>query len=184
MRLFTAVCFGRDLQDRLSETAARLRAQSVRGRFTPRDNFHLTLVFLGETPADRLHAVREAMDAVQAAPFLLRLEGAGRFGGGRGALYWVCAQSQPALNRLYEALRRSLDAAGFPVEQRPLKPHITLGREVETLPSFSLPAFSASVPALCAEVRSFTLMQSERKEGKMVYTPLYTRRLTAGDRQE
>lgn len=182
--MFTAVRFAPDVQERLAESAARLRAQSVRGRFTFQENFHLTLIFMGETPAERLTAVRRAMDAVQAGPFSLRLEGAGCFERERGALYWIGVRPNPGLDRLYASLRRQLLQAGLPVESRPYRPHITLGREVETPPAFDRTAFSRSLPELSVPVDAFTLMRSDRIEGRLRYSPLYERRLTAGERQE
>ena len=50
MRLFTAINFDDNIKDALSAAISELKARGIRGTFTLRENLHLTLVFLGETP--------------------------------------------------------------------------------------------------------------------------------------
>ncbi|MDR1042323.1 MAG: RNA 2',3'-cyclic phosphodiesterase, partial [Clostridiales Family XIII bacterium] len=49
MRLFIAINFSEEIKDALCETIADLRDASRRGRYTHRDNLHLTLAFIGES---------------------------------------------------------------------------------------------------------------------------------------
>ena len=60
MRLFVAAALPESWKDALDRAARALADQGVRGNFTRRENYHLTLVFLGET--DRLDDVIAAMD--------------------------------------------------------------------------------------------------------------------------
>lgn len=61
---------GRGAANRLARSAgpgaAALKKAGVRANFTRRDNYHLTLVFLGET--DRAEAAAAALDQVDAPP--------------------------------------------------------------------------------------------------------------------
>ena len=47
------------------------------------DQFHLTLVFLGDCPPDRLEAAHEGFAALHATAFPLALQGLGLFGSDR-----------------------------------------------------------------------------------------------------
>ena len=48
MRLFIAITFTEDMLDALSEIQDDLRRSNVRGSYTPRENLHMTLAFIGE----------------------------------------------------------------------------------------------------------------------------------------
>lgn len=50
MRLFAALQLSEDMKSALADTAAEL-AKLGKGRFTRTENLHLTLAFIGETPA-------------------------------------------------------------------------------------------------------------------------------------
>ena len=61
MRLFIALPAPEHVRQALEETQAALKKAGVRGRFTPPENLHLTLAFLGNV-ADPAPAI-EATDA-------------------------------------------------------------------------------------------------------------------------
>jgi 2'-5' RNA ligase len=109
-----------------------LRESAGAPRWTTPDRWHLTLLFLGATPADCVHALVEGAEkAVAAAPAIsLRLAGAGRFGSlRRPQVFWagVDGDVEP-LVELAERLAALARALGLPVEDRPFHPHLTLGR--------------------------------------------------------
>jgi 2'-5' RNA ligase len=92
------------------------------------DRWHLTLAFLGEVedPAPVAAGLRRV--AAAAAPFPLALRGSGTFG--RGAVVWVgLAGDVPALRSLAGEVTRACRAAGAAVDERPYRPHLTVGRK-------------------------------------------------------
>lgn len=170
MRLFTAIELDDRTKDALAGAADALRACSVHGNFTLRDNFHITLVFLGET--DNAAAVRRAMHSVSVSPFTLQIGGSGVFHRGGKDLYWTGVRQNASLQQVYSELFDALRANGFRLEQRRYTPHLTLGREVV------LRQGVATIPAECGpeldvKVNTITLMRSDRIQGKLVYTPIY-----------
>lgn len=181
MRLFTAICLPDPAKDALYGAVTELRSQSERGRFTPRENLHLTLVFLGEVPQARVRVVCASMDAAGGSPFELKFGGCGVFARDSGDVYWVGAKPCAALTSLHASLSVRLAAAGFDFDRRPLTAHLTLGREVVPVPGFDRRAFSESVPTVSVPVGSYSLFKSERVGGRMVYTPIYTRLLGASE---
>jgi 2'-5' RNA ligase len=93
---------------------------------------HLTLAFLGELSDSQLE---KAMAAAQYAastsnPFAYRLSGLGTFGPARQPRVLWMGVSEPSgtLNLVQRALALALEQQGFPGEQRPFSPHLTLAR--------------------------------------------------------
>ncbi|MCI8496945.1 MAG: RNA 2',3'-cyclic phosphodiesterase [Clostridiales bacterium] len=174
MRLFLAVNFDGALKDALFHTAQALKEQAAGGNFTRRENFHLTLAFLGEQPDSRVPAVRRAMEATPFSPFDLRFQRLGWFRRSGGDLYWLGAKDCPALMKMQKRLCAELRREGFELETRPFRPHLTLGREVRLPKRFDHAAFEAGLPDLDAHVEKISLMKSERIRGVLTYTELYS----------
>jgi 2'-5' RNA ligase len=58
----------------------------------------------------------------------LRLDGGGRF----GSVAWAgLAGDLKALHDLRESVRETLDGAGFPIDPRPFRPHLTISYRTE-----------------------------------------------------
>ncbi len=164
MRLFIALLFPDEVKDALLDAAEDLRRNAERGVFSRRENFHLTLAFLGEQrdpkPAGR------AMEAAVGAPFSLRLDRPGRFRRDGGDIWWVGLKDSPPLTALHRRLSEALAREGFEVENRPFRPHVTLGRQVV----LTDPGFRPSVPPLTIHARELCLMRSDRVSGVLTYT--------------
>ncbi|GIV58939.1 MAG: RNA 2',3'-cyclic phosphodiesterase [Rhodothermaceae bacterium] len=98
-------------------------------RWVREEQLHLTLRFLGHVEEAMERAVRERLDAVQAAPFSLRLGGTGVFPGpARPRVLWVGAHAEAGLLSLQQAVEAAVVDAGLPPENRPFHPHVTLAR--------------------------------------------------------
>lgn len=173
MRLFIALLLDEPVKDALCGAIDNLKAQSVQGNFTRRENLHLTLVFIGETT--RLGAVKQAMDMAEAQPFPLKFRGLGRFRRDGGDIWWAGVEPEETLSSLYSQLFGSLSRAGFLIEKREFKPHLTLGRQV-LLRGQPQPF----VPAVMRAGR-ISLMKSERIGGRLIYTEVYARNLAPRD---
>lgn len=100
-------------------------------RWVPEPQLHFTLKFLGDVFEDRLDAARAATRrAAAAAPFRLALEGLGAFPlRGPARVLWAgCGEGSEALSALEAAVEEAFVAEGFPREERPFSPHLTLAR--------------------------------------------------------
>jgi len=100
--------------------------------WTAPDRWHLTLLFLGAVPPARLPDVLAAAGPAVAGtpPMTLRLAGGGRFGSiRRPQVIWTGLDGDvAALVELAERLRVAVRRVGLPVEDRPFRAHLTLGR--------------------------------------------------------
>lgn len=168
MRLFLGIELPARWRRALASAAAGLREAGARGSFTRPENYHLTLVFLGET--DRKEEAMAALRQIQGSPFPLRSAVPGRFSKKGGDIWWLGVEPAPGLLAVQRELEGRLRAAGFPLEARPYRPHITLARRVKSPPEL---LERVSLPPQEALIRQVTLFSSERVEGVLRYLPLY-----------
>jgi RNA 2',3'-cyclic 3'-phosphodiesterase len=170
--------------------------QSALGRLKPADGsgdyrwvdpglLHLTLAFLGEQPEERLPLLQKiaAEAASQSARGRLHLGQAGQFGSRRAPrVLWVdLAGDLEALLDLQQKLDHGLRQAGFPLEERAFRPHITLARRRETArggpPIGWPPPINTPTPF---SLNTLTLMQSRLSPRGPTYTPVATFPLSSG----
>lgn len=175
MRLFIALTFNDEVKNNLCEVIARLKTQSFKGNFSSRSTLHTTLAFIGET--EEVDKVITAMDSVAAAPFMVDLGGYGIFKKRTGNVHWSGIKVTPELTALRDKLIAALKERGFKPDETEFNPHLTLGREVETISSFNPASFSRSVPKQQQYVADITLMKSEHIDSKLTYTPVYVKKL-------
>ena len=81
-------------------------------------------MFLGDVPGDRVGTVAAIVgDVPRSEPVTLRLSGGGRF----GAAAWAGVEGDvEALTKLRERVRDALSEGGFPSDDRPFRPHLTV----------------------------------------------------------
>ena len=156
MRLFVAIRLPEPMKDALIRAQNDMYDRGVRGSFTPRENLHLTLAFIGEYPD-----VESALEALPAfEPFSLALEGLGCF----GDLWWAGLRPSPPLEAVVRRLRRALAGSGIPFDRKRFSPHITLIRRATgALPGIAPEPVSMTVEAI-------SLMRSDRGRNGMLYT--------------
>jgi len=101
-------------------------------RWVPVDNLHLTVRFLGETEPDLVPDVALAvLDALTGmAAFDVELAGAGMFPGPRKprTLWLGIERGSNELGALADALDAPLAPLGWPADDRPYRPHLTVAR--------------------------------------------------------
>ena len=110
---------------------AHLALVQTRMRLTrpvPRENLHITLVFLGEQREDALEELHLAIESMALPGFWLRLDGLAVFGGDNPRNLHAAIAAEPGLTRLQSRLRRAAQMAGMRPEARRFVPHVTLAR--------------------------------------------------------
>ncbi|WKZ82732.1 MAG: RNA 2',3'-cyclic phosphodiesterase [Acidimicrobiia bacterium] len=147
MRIFVAVSLDGETRHALAH-ALSAGVASIPGKIVPPENWHLTLRFLGdveEVACDRLLGCLSESDLGGA--FTLRWEGLGAFPRpDRATVLWVgVGAGLDRLEALEDATDAAIDRAGFPAEERPFNPHLTLSR---IRPPQDLTAILASAPGV------------------------------------
>ena len=173
MRLFIAIELPRSFKAELARMQRELKALSSGGKFVPKENFHLTLHFIGES-ADLLAATKAMHEAVRGIrPFVLRLGGCGSFERKEGRTAYIeVLGDMGELKVLYDSLEGALYDQGFSRERKRFTPHVTMARSV-ALDELAQAELSAFTPNAEVTVNSITLFESRREEGRMVYLPLH-----------
>ena len=134
MRVFVALELPQKTKDNLERSANQFAQHSNGGNFVPKQNYHITLHFLGNVAASDIIYIQSAMDAVKDLPAPeLQIQ---QFAMLRASDI-VCARLKQSaeLVKLHDALGEKLEANGFEVEHRAYRPHVTLIRKK----SFTLP---------------------------------------------
>lgn len=132
MRCFLAIELPKQIRSRLATLQDRLRLQTRGVRWTPTEQIHLTLKFLGEVPDGEVAAVcqRAAAVAARFQPLDLEVRGAGCFPpGGAVRIVWAgLADPSKALPDCQQACEDACAELGFKPENRAFQPHLTIGR--------------------------------------------------------
>lgn len=98
------------------------------GRRQHPDDLHITLVFLGQINTEQMACVQAVGDGVRGEGFELSLDQMGVWP--KSNTLWSGPSVTPAsLAALVGTLQSGCQACGFPSEQRPYKPHVTLARK-------------------------------------------------------
>ncbi|ERJ12915.1 RNA 2',3'-cyclic phosphodiesterase [Haloplasma contractile] len=178
MRVFLAIEFSDEVKNYLSTVQNTVKIGCKKGNFTLYDHFHLTLRFIGDTDEKGIDHLCDLIDHVskEFGPFSIRLSDIGSFNKGRKEIVWVgVGDGVIELEQLVNCIEAQIESFGFPRERRKYRPHITIARQVE----FKELTVLNQVPVYKEEIKvdTISLMQSHRKNGKLVYTPLYKKTL-------
>jgi putative RNA 2'-phosphotransferase len=166
MRLFIGLRLPHTQCRAIQRAQVDLKRQGVTGRFTPTENLHITLAFLGNCDENKVDELVKIIKKLHFKAFPLQLAGGGHF----GDLVWAGTRPQAALEHLAEQLRKALDRAGISYDKKPFKAHITILRKTRCQGDFSL-----HVEPAAGTVSRITLFRSERdRSGKMHYTDLFS----------
>ncbi len=136
LRLFFALPLDEALRDAacaLQDELSRACDRHTRVKWVERPNLHLTLKFLGDTPAGAMDEIARVVEpvAVRARPMTLEVAGVGCFPpcGAPRTIWLGFAQECPELTGLARSLDAALAEAGLAEpERRPFVAHFTLGR--------------------------------------------------------
>jgi 2'-5' RNA ligase len=136
-RLFLALALPDGVRSELASLVEPLRGVS----WTPPEQLHLTLRFIGEVQAELCERIDERLAAVHVEPFIIPVEGVGAFPQkGPPRVLWVgVGAGHPHLFQLRQRMDDAVLAAGIDLDVRFFHPHITLGRCSEESAQVALP---------------------------------------------
>jgi 2'-5' RNA ligase len=183
MRLFTGVSIPPPLLETLTGVLAKLRSVAPL-RWSPAENLHITLKFIGNWPEVRLGEITAALASVpQPGSFKIDLSGFGYFPNPhRPRNFFAAVHAGPELASLATAIDEALYKIGCPPENRPYTPHLTLARmkdedirslreHIAAMSNFQFGSF---------EAKQFHLYSSSQSGGGSMYSVLASYPLAAG----
>ncbi|MBV8832862.1 MAG: RNA 2',3'-cyclic phosphodiesterase [Acidobacteriaceae bacterium] len=183
MRLFTAIELPPHILIRLERLLVALRPEALI-RWSPLDNLHITIKFIGQWPGARLTELTSCLRTVVIdAPFEIEIKGLGWFPNERAPrVLWAGVQAGDDLTELVQRTEACLEPLGIKKEDRPFSPHLTLARIKSPVPLARLRKKVADLqPAAIGtfSVPSFTLYLSEPGTNGSVYQKLQEFKLEA-----
>lgn len=138
MRTFIAIALPESTRQQVTAQQRRLQQHlQTQGagavlRWTPTDNLHLTVRFLGETSDAQRRQVEAALHQIagRSAPFSLAVHGLGCFPNlRRPNIVWLDFVGDLAqLQAVQRQVETAVQAAGFAAEERSFTPHLTIAR--------------------------------------------------------
>jgi len=173
MRLFYAINFPPPALDAVARARECLRPWVAKGRWSPRENFHMTLHFIGPAGEEELPLFMEALEraAEGMAPFSLAFTGYGSFRQRAGDLIYLAAEDRRGeLNLLADRLKGDLKRG----DMKGLKPHITLVRQARLKGNSPKMIKGMGIAPWETTIDSIELMESLPREGGMTYRSLYS----------
>ena len=162
MRLFIAVKLSKEVQEAAVEIQDQFQKLYADGRFSPQENLHLTLAFIGEY--DDPDKVLEVIKEVSFRPWWITIEHIGNF----NDIWWAGFEKSGWLETLVHNIRQALEKAGIPYDKKEFIPHVTIIRNDKwKYGSHDLFIFPGEFHA----GSSISLMRSDLDEdGNRVYT--------------
>jgi 2'-5' RNA ligase len=166
MRLFLGLPIPPELARTLAQAAGALNLANT--RLTPPDNLHLTLIFLGQVGEDKLPPILRELNELSVESVQLRFTHVDLFP--RAGVLFAEIEPVTKLLSLHTHVSARMARCGFPLDDRPYHPHVTLARlrspirltpEQTALPSAGRQPFIVDVVNL---YRSHTLPTGARYE--------------------
>lgn len=172
IRVFFAIDFPTDIQMRLAKLIAQMKTNVPAHlvRFTPVENLHLTLKFLGEVEEPKLKSIFPLIHGLTKAtsPFSFQLGGQGFFpNAAHPSILWIGCANYTHLAALAMKLDKITQEIGIPPENRIFKPHLTVGRVNQSARMADYPVISSCFAKLKigvigeVQVCQITLYKSE-----------------------
>ena len=183
LRSFVAVEIPAGIQAAIAGSTAALQKALPRPlvRWIATQNLHLTLKFLGDVSPANLERLAEALkvEAARLAGFELSVGGLGAFPTPRRArVLWVGIQAPAALASLQHLVEGIAARMGYPPDERPFSPHLTIGRVGQNATAADLARIRTAIegavvgPLGTARVDAVHIFKSDLQPAGSVYTHL------------
>lgn len=188
LRTFLAIDLPSTLQSAIGQNIHTVKRELPGLSWSKPENLHINLKFFGEMAESQVAQIRQAVEPAIAhvSPFELEFKGFGAFPDDRAPrVLWIgLGGAIDSLTTLAGCVGLAVVPLGFPQEDRPFRPHLTVarvkrnhravGRALDTLGVFTDPFVCGPLP-----VERVALFKSELQPSGAVYTKLWDVSLNA-----
>jgi 2'-5' RNA ligase len=179
VRLFIAIEIPESVRSGFAALLKEFRVIAPQLKWVRAENLHVTLKFLGETDSAKLGALHNVLSAVRSRePVSLEFRGLGFFPNEkRPRVFWAGMEASANLQTLAADIDQAAHRLGFPLEERPFTPHLTLARfQLPGIPPKLLQAMKekSGQPFGSLSTQEFHLIESKLKPTGAEYTTLQT----------
>ena len=132
IRSFLAIELPRTILKKIEGVQKDLKASNADVRWVHPEKIHLTLKFFGAVEESKIEAIARSIDEPVRTtfPFLLKARGVGAFPNLKNPrVIWMgLVDDEEILSSFQKRLETEMEKAGVEPEERPFRPHLTLGR--------------------------------------------------------
>ncbi|CAM4150710.1 2'-5' RNA ligase [Bacillus manliponensis] len=145
---FIAVTLQEHVKDALTKWKDLAEKSLPFRSFVYRDDYHITLSFLGRVESDRMGKLQQDLQQLGQTPqFPLSLTKFQTFGDeAYPRIFWMGVNGEPTLFQLQERVQHICKQNGFQLEDRPYRPHITVARKWQGEEAFQLDQLDELLP--------------------------------------
>ncbi len=185
IRAFIAIELSSEIHHRLDQVSKQLKDQLVNMpvRWVPGQNIHLTLKFLGDVSIANLDMLTKILESTVSAHHSFEISA-----GGLGAfpkihqprVIWIGLEVPPELIAIQHSLELETARVGYPREERPFSPHLTLGRVSRNVSVVETQTIARALEATkvgflgVTRVMAINLFRSDLNPDGAVYTRIYS----------
>ncbi|MFJ5758368.1 RNA 2',3'-cyclic phosphodiesterase [Neobacillus sp. NPDC093182] len=129
---FFAVKIPQETKLIMKENSERIKEILPFSRWVHHEDLHITLAFLGNAPSEKLSNAMEKVQGTLSGSkgFILEINKLGIFGKlDSPRIFWADTKESNELQTVRKNVFTACEDAGFQLETRPFKPHITLARK-------------------------------------------------------
>ena len=184
LRSFIAIELPAGIQAAIAGSTAGLQKALPKPlvRWIAPKNLHLTLKFLGDVSPANLERLAEALglESIRHEKFSLSVGGLGAFPTSRRPrVVWIGLEAPTTLTGIQRAVEAVSSRMGYPTEDRPFSPHLTIGRVGQDVSAADLKRVSSAIegttvgPLGTVSVDAIHIFKSDLQPGGSVYTHLY-----------
>ncbi|MBE0068331.1 RNA 2',3'-cyclic phosphodiesterase [Thermoanaerobacterium thermosaccharolyticum] len=176
MRAFLAVKLSESVINDIKNLQEELRKYTIKGRWTNKDNLHITLKFFGEIKVEEVNKIREIINDISAnfESFYIKLNKIGCFEGKDSIrVLWVDVKNDNNLMLLHDAIEIELSKAGFKKDDRKFKTHITIARDIILEKSIEEINNLYKLDSDYFAISKIYLMESKLENNRRVYKSIF-----------
>jgi 2'-5' RNA ligase len=188
LRTFIAIDLPKSIQDSIEKEVARLQKllSSEIIRWTPLQNIHITLKFLGDTPTMHIDFLKQMLTRLcdSHSAFDLQLSTLGSFPNAKlPRILWLGLHAPTGLASLQRDIENESARLGYEKEARAFSPHLTIGRVHQNIHPNDLQKIASILSTFqlgkigSARVDSVHHYQSDLHTDGSVYTKLFSAKL-------
>jgi 2'-5' RNA ligase len=152
-------------------------------KWTKPANWHITLIFLGNTPEAQIGLLQNLIGEsfAEVPAFKTEITGIGVFPNTRNPkVLWLGVENLQPLMPGYLSLTEMLQQLDFSLENKPFKPHLTLARMRNSAQGSPITSMIEKHQNSCfgsVEIKSVVLYESISTTDGPVYNPLFVKNL-------
>jgi 2'-5' RNA ligase len=188
LRSFIAIKIPEEIQSAVARSITPLQKKLPKPlvRWVAPENVHLTLKFLGDVSSANIDILAESLK-VEASNHEIFSMAAGSLGvfpnAHRARVIWIGLEGSTSLKMLVRGVETVAERLGYPAEERPFSPHLTIGRVGQNISAMDLQRISTALGEMnvgslgLVQVDAIHIYKSDLLPTGSVYTELFRLKL-------